>query len=405
MTSKNESEYTTPLVLRYGILVDLKKTLAFVFTWMIFLILLFCASGVSIWTLVYDVWFWTWLVLWPPIAMVTRSIVTGCENLFNIFDEKTEDKLNLYQSLDINGESKEPTPSQAHIKGIFSDEGYLNFQKKIRALLFHRYHKTGLIPSGIISICLVAFTFLFIWPYGGDIYGTHAPILYEITFIMNGIFLFAIFLFAGSLAGIILSILIATHQIQDDYLEISNFVKILKDNKKPVPNDLMGYHSFRTRLMTIGDYLYGIAWKILAIFIANIAYWLFGVWLLENPWIPERVLIGVVFSGVALLFAYVSQRGLHSLLTRWRNEILVVLMERRTYIDLALVKPLWTKGIPRLENSQEHLIAHELLDKVVKDIESSSTWVFPSNRMNVIIVSLSPLLLSILSVVVKYYIP
>ncbi len=400
MPSQTSNEYTTPLVLRYGFLIDWKRTLSFAYTWMILTMILFCLSGVSIWVLVSDIWIWSWIFVWAAVVWVAKSFVEGFENFFDIFDGKTKGKLKLYKSFDINKDKpKELTPNQELIKSIFTKKGYDSFKSDVRNLLFHRWHKKGLIPVGVVSLGLVVFTYLFIWPYGEAAYGFRTWPFYEILTILGASSLFISFLFAGSFAGVILSFLIATNRMKDQYLKISKYVNKLRNEKEIKSEEMIGYPSFKNKLSAIGQFLFSMTSKILGLFVSYILYWAYRTWLLGDPLIPERVLIGVAFSLIAAILTYASQIGLHDLLSRYKEEILTILMDKQASKHCELVNMLSGKNEPSLESFK----AYDHFEKIVTDLENSSTWAFPVNTITVALMSLLPLITSILSLVIENF--
>ncbi len=136
--SKGEKRLYTPIVLRTGFMHSYRRTIS--------LLLL---------AIVLEAVFWTLAGFWPrfdelglmrwglivilaiivPIGTSTiRDIVAGYADLFGVFDEKTEEKLKLYKSLN--------SPSSETRKGMHclfkDDDTYAAFQERIRQVAFDK---------------------------------------------------------------------------------------------------------------------------------------------------------------------------------------------------------------------------------------------------------------------------
>lgn len=148
-----EKRLYTPIVLRTGFMHSYRRTISL----LLFLILL-------------EAVYWTLAGFWPrfdelalmrwglivilaivvPLGTSTiRDIVAGYVNLFDVFDEQTEENLNLYRSL-----NRSSSKTQQEMYRLFKDENtYAAFQEKIREVVFDKTTDVIVIAT-IISITI-----------------------------------------------------------------------------------------------------------------------------------------------------------------------------------------------------------------------------------------------------------
>ena len=70
----------------------------------------------------------------PVGTRTIRDIVAGYANLFGVFDEKTEEKLKLYQSL-----NRPCSENRNRMRRLFKDDdAYAAFQERIRQAVFDK---------------------------------------------------------------------------------------------------------------------------------------------------------------------------------------------------------------------------------------------------------------------------
>jgi len=151
---KAEKKWYTPIVLRSGFMHSYRRTISLLLSVIILEAVFWTLAG--FWLRFDELGLMRWgliviLALVVPIGTRTiRDIVASYENLFNVFDEKTEENLKLYRSLN--------RPSSETQKGMHSlfkdDETYTAFQEGIRQVVFDKITETSII---VIIISITAF--------------------------------------------------------------------------------------------------------------------------------------------------------------------------------------------------------------------------------------------------------
>ena len=159
--SNGEKRVYTPFVLRTGFMHSYPRTISLLLSVIVLEALFWTMAG--FWPRFDELGLMRWgliiiLAIVVPLGTSTiRDIVTGYEDLFDVFDENTEENLKLYRSLDIPASA-----NQERVQRLFKDDDtYKAFQDGIRHVVFDKTTDIVIILTIIgVSVFVLYNTFI-----------------------------------------------------------------------------------------------------------------------------------------------------------------------------------------------------------------------------------------------------
>lgn len=398
--------YHTPLLLRLGFLHSYKITMGI--ATLEFLISAYCETmaGVVVNALL-DPWTYIWFPLWFFGTYIVRQIVSGFDNLFDIFDEEFESRVKLYASFDVP-----PTNVQRRIQSLFvSESKYNEFRESIRRLLFSRWERVLLFLYALANPAIV-FIVVTVYDPAHTIgyYGSFVePYVSFLTYWNLG---FALFLgyFLVSALWVVIVMILSISKIDNFHsdLKVTEYAEVIREAQPPEKERVMGYDTFYAYTTPIGQFLYSVTFRIM-IFIVSLVVYMFIVNFLIGF---DIGLYGYLFSmgcvAITLILFISPQIGLHNILAKTKNELRDALVTRR---DKMNTEVLWwvskcdevsTKEI--VDNAYINKTALERIEQLIQNIDDGATWSFRMpTALKLIATSLTPLLVTLAQFILHQY--
>jgi len=389
--------FYTPLVLRTGILHSYSRTIA---PWIVlnltsFVILLPAGmlidplEALMISLLTFILVSGTWTV---------RCAVSSFDELFDVFDEDTENRLRLYRSMD-----RPATGTQEKVKSIFiKSEDYDNFRTKIQNAIFSRNEAFYI---GVISIAvIVANIYYFLDPATGSYMGVHVfpwTNIHSIIWI-SGIAGYLV-IFAVAALWIIFRFFAIIKVVDNskNSFKVSAYIEYMQGAPHS-ENDVMPYHTFFNTIALVGARIYRITSQ------AVITLVLAVMWIIGNSvlnlgavdivaWILSIVMIPLTF----LVFT-TPQWLIHTTLANLKSAILDATLEeydRKKLVFTSLVRSKTTSFLTDTESSKlvrplyDSLLGMQILSS---DMEGAPTWTFRMpTALKLVATSLLPIIAAI----------
>jgi hypothetical protein len=241
------------------------------------------------------------LALVVPIGTSTiRDIIAGYTNLFNVFDEKTEEKLKLYKSL-----NRPSSGTRGGMRRLFKDDHtYVAFQDRIRQVAFDRTTDIVIIVTIISITAFVSYNTVYEKTVLNAATSSQPLLFLEILIDAYAtMFLIAALSFILMFGIQYLYILSRLGGAQHD-LGVWNFIQYLRGN--PVEDGpFLSYWRFHDYVSTIGRHFSGVAFRIVLLMaLGGLAQILYNVststmvtWILAAAPVVLSVLILVLPLG------------------------------------------------------------------------------------------------------------
>jgi hypothetical protein len=372
---KVEKRLYTPVVLRTGFMHSYRRTIS--------LLLFVIALEAVFWTLAG---FWPWfdelgLVRWGLIVILAivvpigtstiRDIVAGYAALFGVFDEKTEESLKLYRSL-----NRPSSETQKGVHRLFKDDDtYAAFQEGIRQAVFDKTTDIVVIVTIISTSAFVLYNTV----YEKIILGASASV-YPLSILEIVIDAYATIFIIAALSFILMFgvgyfyVLYRLGGSRSD-LGVWNYVQYLRG--APVTDgSFVSYWRFHDYASTIGRHFSGIAFRIVLLMaLGGLAQLLYNVststmvtWILAASPVALSVLVLVV-----------PLNSLHRVLHDAKVAVLRELEEEYDQLTLSFVPRLTgqrhsqTSG--RADTADEDLPAKlTSLRGIIEETRQQSTW-------------------------------
>jgi hypothetical protein len=339
------------------------------------------------------------LTLILPVGVwAIRNIVADYDDLFDVFDEVTEEKLKLYQSMD-----RPPTETQEEMRNLFrNQESYNSFRDGVREIIFEKWIEVSVFISiGIVYIVVFATS---IYPKMlGAAHSSYPLLILEVasdiisTLLMTlSISLLVIFGF-GYLRAI--SHLGAS---RNDF-SVWNYIRHLRGGPES-DGSFMSYWKFFDCTSMIGQHFSRIAFRIVLLMVlAAFSQLLFGppglaIWVIAG-W---SVLIGVLILSLPL-------NSLHKVMVETKKAVLRELDEEYDYLTLTFVSKLnelrHSEGTgTRGKGASELATEVSTLQGIMEKAERQGTWPieFPV-VLRILVASLIPLFITLLDVMLTLW--
>jgi len=400
--TKGEKKLYTPFVLRTGIMHSYRRTLALLFSVIILEAGYWTIGG--FWSQFSVLGFQRWgiiviLIFIIPIGIRTiRDIFAGYEDLFNVFDENTEENLKAYRSM--------KRPSSEIRKGmspLFKDEkSYSEFQESIRTIIFENITEIVVLMISIsIVMGIVTNSVIFEKIIMDGAISAYPFSILEGTIDIITSMLITLSLSLICLYGVGYLRTISRLGASQSDLSVWNYVQHLQGT--PVKeSSIMSYRNFSDYTSTIGRHFSGIAFRIVLLMVLG------GVTqVLYNTNIPPTVTwilasSPLVVSGLILVLPLNS---LHKVMHQAKEAVLRELEEEYDFLTLRFVTYLseqrhserTTSG-----NQDDENLAMKIssLRGIISDTEQQWTWPVRSPMvLRIIITSMIPFAITALDLI------
>ncbi len=398
MEEKNENLYT-PIVLRTGFLHSYGRTLSVLFVVIILELLLWTLAG--FWPRLSELGVIRWgliviLTLAVPIGTWTiRDITAGYEDLFNVFDAETENRLKLYRSL-----SYPPSNNQEAIQSLFKDrESFTRFRSSIRRVILERIPETTTI---VIIICImipILYNSVILEKLlQGVGYSTHPLLIIESIIDILTSLLLTLTLSLISLFGLGYLRTISHLGASRNDLSIWSYVQHLH-GETIEGSSFMSYWRFHNTASIIGNHFSRIAFRIVLLMVLGAI-----AQVLYNTTTPTQIVwILVSFPIlVSILILVLPLNSLHKVMKETRDAVLQELEEEYDHMTLRFVSHLSKQrhsGNSRGSESGDEELAVKInaLRGIIQETEERWTW--PVNLpvvLRIIVTSMIPIFITIL---------
>ena len=386
--------------MRSGFLVSYKRTLPIIYIWLgSFLVSCYITGVLEI--ALSDIEVYVSWILWPAIVALNKNMIIGFQNLFDIF---TEDDLKHSKNPSFLGGTTISTTSQKRIREIFTEDGYSKFIKNTKSLVFHPRQKYLVLIAIALYIPVLFIVYTFFVSTDMTIYEVPAPEILRWTNYLGMAYILIVLIPIILMAWLLYSIMTSVHRLGSSELIITKTIPFLQEPTGLKKNEFMGYNEFKERITLLGQYLYNITLRITGILVLLVMGDILRNWFYGFDWGIERFIIGGILVICTSLVVYISQMGVHSLLSKSKDEFVIALQKRKFKMDIEIQCDLDHPPEEKssLDYSSARYDAINRLDTLLEEIQSTSTWAIKSvNTVKVFSVSIVPLVASILPLIVE----
>jgi hypothetical protein len=127
-------------------------------------------------------------------------------------------------------------------------------------------------------------------------------------------------------------------------------------------------------------------------------------WYLGFDWGVGRFIIGGILVLGTSIVVYISQLGLHSMLSNTKDEISAAIQKRKFKLDLEIQRNLDIRSMKYSDSSYSSARYNAVirLDTLLQEIQSTSTWAIKSvNTVKVVSVSIVPLVTGVIPLLIE----
>ena len=393
-----ERKYYTPFIMRFGLLASWPRTImVFVAYWVVLLATSFMSGVIQI--AILDTWVYVLLLFTILGIWTVNETVKGFDRIFDIFDPEFEAKVKLFKSMDIP-----KTEEQDRVRSLFSDsESYYKFQDEVRSLVFSRWEHVlvGLVLLAGIVGGVYVFTV-----YDIRVFGIYGVVLepYTTIFYVASVAIFIVTgLSAISLLWLLISMVLSVSKIKKhkEDLKINNYIDMINRQKMYNENEVSGYETFYSLTSPIGQFLYGITFRIMMILIGIVTCWMILMTLLGLEIEMIGITLSVALAGASLVIFVIPQMGIHLLLAEIKNEVVDALILRRdeTNTKFLLQFTEFTSGDVGSRETPpfglKALVEH--MERIINMVQDQPTWSYRMpTALKLIATSFLPFLIAVL---------
>ncbi len=393
-----ERKYYTPFIMRFGILASWPRTLLFfALYWVVLLVTSFMSGVVHI--AILDAWVYVILLFTVLGIWTVNETVKGFDRIFDIFDPEFEAKVKLYKSMDIPA-----TEEQDRVSSLFSNtESYHKFRDEVRSLVFSRWEH---VLVGVVLLAGIIGSVLLFTTYDIRVFGIYGVVLEPYTTIFY-VAAAAIFIVTGlsaiSLLWLLISMVLSVSRLKKykEDLKISNYIDMINKQKMYNEDEVSGYETFYALTSPIGQFLYGITFRIMMILIGIVTCWMIIMTLLGLEIEMIGIILSAALAGASLVIFVIPQMGIHLLLAEVKNEVVDALVLRRDETNTKFLLQ-FTDFSTGDAGSRETppfglkaLVEH--LERIIDMVLNQPTWSYRMpTALKLIATSLLPLLIAVL---------
>lgn len=327
---------------------------------------------------------------------VIRDTVAGYDDLFNVFDDKIQQKLKLYKTM-----NRPSCQAQDDIRNLFKDSAaYSAFRNKVQRILFQRTELWALIFTSICFFVWMGYNFVFeqvpapsggIFPWAGLRVVLNIASEYFMTVFGTG----AITLVFGYLGAV--SLLGSS----SGDLRIWSYIRYLC-GESVTGSVFISYEAFHDKASTLGGYVYRITFRIVLLEVLSALAIILSS-LLNQGTMTLSAWFFALSIIIASLFIFVTPLlSLHRVLAKAKEAILQVHEEEYEYLKvrfMSQLRELCTNQRARSPTKSPLDVATELnaLQTILAETRRQRTWAFrPPMVLKVIGTSLIPITVAIL---------
>ncbi|MHA1925615.1 MAG: hypothetical protein ACXABV_13640 [Candidatus Thorarchaeota archaeon] len=331
--NKETKKLYTPFVLRTGFMHSYRRTLPLLGLTML-LEFIFWTLG-DFWPRLSELGYERWgmilvLTLIIPIGVwVIKDIVADYDDLFDAFDEETEESLKSYRRM-----SRPPSGTQEEIRCLFKNqETYNSFRDGVREIILEKWIELGVFLSiGIVYIVVFYFS---IYPkILGVAHSTHPLLVLEVTSDVLSTLLMTLSISLLVVYGIGYLRSISHLGASRNDFGVWNYIQHLRGDPEK-EGSFMSYWEFYDCTSMIGRRFSRIAFRIvLLMVVAGVTQVLFG-----PPGLPILIIAGwSVFVGIMLLALPLN--SLHNVMTEAKKAVIKELDDEYDHLTLRFVSQL-----------------------------------------------------------------
>ncbi|MFW9847207.1 MAG: hypothetical protein ACFFD6_10690 [Candidatus Thorarchaeota archaeon] len=394
MNRETERLYT-PLVLRTGFMHSYRRTIPFLGL-TVLLEFIWWTLG-NFWPHIGELGYERWgliliLTMVLPLGVwAVRAIVVDYDDLFDVFDEDTEARLELYRSM-----TRSASASQEEVRGLFGNQDtYDSFRISVRQIIFEKWVEAAVIPTSIIVYAIVFV--LSIYPkILGAAHSAYPLLILEV--VSDTLSTLLMTLSISLLVAFGLGYLRAISHLgasRDDF-GVWNYIRYLHGTHE-TDASFTSYWKFFDSTSLIGQHYARVAFRIVLLMaLAGLSQLLFGpagpaIWIIAG-W---SILIGVLILALPL-------NSLHKVMVETKNAMLKELDEEYDFLTLKFVSQLnklrHNEGAtPRGKGASELATEVSALQRIIENAEQHQTWPieFPV-VLRILVASLIPLFITLL---------
>lgn len=166
-------------------------------------------------------------------------------------------------------------------------------------------------------------------------------------------------------------------------------------------NEVSGYETFYSLTSPIGQFLYGITFRIMMILIGIVTCWMILMTLLGLEIEMIGITLSVALAGASLVIFVIPQMGIHLLLAEIKNEVVDALILRRdeTNTKFLLQFTEFTSGDVGSRETPpfglKALVEH--MERIINMVQDQPTWSYRMpTALKLIATSFLPFLIAVL---------
>ena len=393
-----ERKYFTPFIMRFGLLASWPRTMSvFASYWAVILATSFMSGVIQ--NAIFDAWVYVLLLFTILGIWTVNETVKGFDRIFDIFDPEFEAKVKLFRSMDIP-----KTEEQNRVRSLFSDpESYREFQDEVRSLVFSRWEH---FLVGLVFLAGIIGGVFLLTVYDIRVFGIYGVIMEPYTTIFY-IAAIAVFIVTGlsaiSLLWLLISIVLSVSRLKKyrENLKINNYLDMISKQKMYNDNEVSGYETFYAFTSPIGQFLYGITFRIMIILIGIVTCWMIIMTLLGLEIEMIGIVLSVVLAGASLVIFITPQMGIHQLLAEIKNEVVDALILRRDETNTKFLLQFTDYSTGEVGSREtppfglKALVEH--LERIIDTVQNQPTWSYRMpTALKLIATSFLPFLIAVL---------
>ncbi len=395
-----KDKYTTPLILRTGILYSVRVTLPLGVAWAMCSFLSFYWTN-QLHNAAIDTWNYAFFLLIFCFIALSRMTMGVFAKILG--SKEIEDDLHIVRFVKIPQDNAYKTK----VEELFSDPvQYKEFIEDVKSIAFSKKERYLWI---IMLITVVLFSPIYWEMYTrAGIYDAPGTTPYLPFYVFTNLFFGAFFFPAYvSLIWLVVAVIRVTYSL-DGYgasLKISNLVQLLEKEDPAVDNEekIQGYNAFYSTLKPVGSYISRATVLILLVAIISSVGSVTGSFLLEVDLGVGLNLIALGVSGTAIGLFLIAQYVLHLLLRSRKEHILGICCEERDKLSIRTLLRLKKKLPENRGRSPDELAAMQrenedqeketrilsVTQDLITSVDAGSTWGFSGSELVEFLVALS----------------
>ncbi len=396
------SKFYTPIVLRTGVFYSYSRTVIPYILMNVISYLILLPTGIP-YDIVEGVMVSAFIGILIAATWTVRCAVTSFDELFDVFDEDTENGLRLFQSMD-----RPDVESQQKVKSIFkSEEEYQKFRWRIQQAIFSNKEIYYVIIAVLALVGISIFHFmdptsyyyheLFVYPWTGihELFWYFGIVGFLVVFALPA--LWTIFRFFA---------IIKIIEESKGTFRVTSYVEYLKGAEHSEA-EVMPYHTFFNVVSLIGARVYRITSQAVVTLVV-VVMWVVGNSVYNEGFVSLEVwILSIVLIPLTFLVFTSPQWQIHSTLADLKTEVLDATLEEYDRKKLIFTSLIRSKTTSFLTDTESAKLVRPLYDSLLgmqilsSDMEGAPTWTF---RMPTALKLVATSLLPIITALAQTYI-